>query len=149
MADMRPMLKTFDRNLLFKVILFLLTYSIVPLAEIFLFIYIGTLIGNYLVLVAAAVAGLPGASLSLGQMRRARARLRLKIVKDQGPGREISDLAGIVAGGILLLTPGFLTDLLGYLLLVPAFRERIGRALKKRLAVAFPEVNSLFRLLAL
>jgi UPF0716 family protein affecting phage T7 exclusion len=149
MADIRPILKTLDRDFLFKVILFLLAYSVVPLAEIFLFIYLGTLMGNYLVLVAAAVAGLPGAAISLGQMRRARARLRLKVVTDKGPGREISEFAGIFAGGLLLLTPGFLTDLLGYLLLVPAIRGRLGKALKKRLGVAFPEISSLFRLLAM
>ena len=149
MSDISPTLKTLDRDLLFKVILFLLAYAVVPLAEIFLFIYLGTLMGNYLVLVAAAVVGLPGASVSLGQMRRARARLRLKVITDQRPGRELAELAGIVVGGILLVTPGFLTDLLGYLLMVPAVRERFGRMLKKRLAAAFPEVNGLFRLLSM
>jgi UPF0716 protein FxsA len=149
MADVRPMLKTLDRDLLFKVILYLLAYSVVPLAEIFLFIYLGTLMGNYLVLVAAAVVGLPGASVSLGQMRRARARIRLKVVKDQRPGRELAELAGILAGTVLLVTPGFLTDLFGYLLMIPALRERFGRMLKKRLAAAFPEVSGLFRLLSM
>jgi UPF0716 protein FxsA len=148
MTDIRPMLRAIDRDFLFKVMLYLLTFCIVPLAEIFFFIYLGTLVGNYLLLVAAAVAGLPGASISLGRMRRARARLRMKLVKDQRPGPELAELAGIVAAGILLLTPGFLTDILGYLLMVPAVRDRVGKALKKRLTVAFPEIQGLFRLLA-
>jgi len=149
MTDMRPMLKTIDRGLLFRLILFLLAYAVVPLAEIFLFIYIGTLIGNYLLLVVAAVAGLPGASLALGQLRRARARLRLKVVKDERPGPELGEIGGIVAGLILLVTPGFLTDLAGYLMLVPAVRARVGRAVKKRIVAAFPEVDSLLRILAM
>jgi UPF0716 family protein affecting phage T7 exclusion len=149
MTDIRPLLRTFDRDLLFKVIGFLLLYAIVPLAEIFLFIYLGTLIGNYLVLVAAAVAGLPGAVITFGQLRRLRARLRVKVARDQRPGREIADLAAIIAVAILLVTPGFLTDLLGYLLMVPFVRERLGRSLMKKLGAAFPEINNFFRLLAI
>jgi UPF0716 protein FxsA len=149
MTDIRPMLRTIDRDFLFKVMLYLLACTIVPLAEIFFFIYLGTLMGNYLLLVAAAVAGLPGALISLGRMRRMRARLRLKLVKDQRPGPELTELAGIVAVGILLVTPGFLTDILGYLMMVPAVRDRAGKALKKRLVVAFPEVQGLFRFLAI
>ncbi len=149
MADVSTLLKTIDRDLLFKMILYLLAYAVVPLAEVFFFIYVGTLIGNYLVLVAAAVAGLPGACIAIGQMRRARARLRLRLVRDQRPGPELAELGGIVTAAILLVTPGFLTDILGYLMMVPQIRAKVGKALKKRLAAAFPEVQGLFRLLAL
>ena len=146
MTDIRPSLKALDRDLLFKVILFLLVYALVPLAEIFLFIYLGTLIGNYLILVAAAVAGLPGASILLGQARRIRARLRSKAERGQRPGQELTDLAGIAVAGILLVTPGFLTDLLGYLLMVPFVRERLGGALLRKLGTAFPGISNYLRL---
>jgi UPF0716 protein FxsA len=146
MTDIRPSLKALDRDLLFKVILFLLVYALVPLAEIFLFIYLGTLIGNYLVFVAAAVAGLPGASILLSQARRIRARLRSKADRGQRPEEELTDLAGMAVGGILLVTPGFLTDLFGYLLLVPFFRERIGGALVRKLGSTFPGISNFLRL---
>ena len=51
------MLKFLDRDYLFKLILALLAWSLVPLGEIFLFIYLGSLIGNSLVLMLAAVTG--------------------------------------------------------------------------------------------
>jgi hypothetical protein len=53
-----------------KMILFLLVFAAVPLAEVFLFLYLGNLVGNYLVLVMAAVAGMAGALIAFDQFRR-------------------------------------------------------------------------------
>ena len=146
MTDVRLLLKFLDRDFLFKIILILLLYSLVPLAEIFLFLALGNLIGNYLTLVLAAVAGVAGALIALGQVQRAKAKLREKIRKGGYPGREFADLAGILAGGLLLITPGFITDLLGYAFLLPFFREALGRAIVKKLDRSFRDVYEYLRL---
>jgi UPF0716 protein FxsA len=137
------------KELLFKLILLLLIYSLVPLAEIFLFIYLGELIGNYLVLTLAAVAGLAGALIAGSQTRKTVERLREKIRRGKYPGREFVDLSGIIVGGILLITPGFMTDVCGYLLMIPALRNRLGGFIARTLKRNFKEFYEYLRLSSL
>jgi UPF0716 protein FxsA len=121
------MLTFLDRDFLFKLILALLVYSLVPLGEIFLFVYIGSLIGNYLILILAALVGVAGAMAGLGQVRRTVSGLRELLARGGYAGPQLVDLAGLVVAAILLVTPGFITDVAGYLLLVPSLRARVGR----------------------
>ena len=137
------------KDLLFKLILLLLIYSLVPLAEIFLFIYLGELIGNYLVLTLAAVAGMAGALIAGSQTRKTVERLMEKIRRGKYPGREFVDLSGIIVGGILLITPGFMTDVCGYLLLIPALRDRLGGFIARKLKRNFKELYEYLRLSSL
>lgn len=146
MAEVRLLLTFLDRGYLFKIILVLLLSSLVPLAEIFLYIALGNLIGNYLTLALAAVAGVPGALLALGQVQRTRVKLGEKIRTGEYPGREFTDLAGLLAGSLLLITPGFITDLFGYCLMIPIFREALGRAIVKKLGRSFRDVYEYLRL---
>jgi UPF0716 protein FxsA len=149
MTDIRRLFESRNRGLLFRLILVLLVFALVPLAEVFLFIYLGDLIGNYLVLVIAAVAGIVGALVVVGQLRRARARLRAKLAARKYPGAEYVELAGLFVSAVLLITPGFITDLLGFLLLIPALRAAAGRLIVGKLARSFPEVYENLRLSAL
>jgi UPF0716 protein FxsA len=123
----RLMLTFLDRDFLFKLILALLVYSLLPLGEIFLFVYIGTLIGNYLILILAALAGVAGAMAGLGQVRRTVSALRELLARGSYAGPQLVDLAGLMVAAILLVTPGFITDVAGYLLLIPPLRVRVGR----------------------
>ena len=123
--------KPLDRTLLYKLILVVLLYSLVPLAEVFLFLYLGNLLGNYLVLILTAVTGVGGALVALDQARRAVARLRTRLREKHNAARELGECAALVVAGILLVTPGFLTDIAGYLLLIPAVRASIGRRLAR------------------
>jgi len=123
MAPHRPLHALIEKDLFFRLLLAFLAYSLVPLGEIFFFLYVASLVGNYLVLVIAAVAGVVGAFLGLSQARRIAARLKAA----GGSNAAAMEMAGLIVAGILLITPGFLTDLVGYLLLVPALRVRAGR----------------------
>ncbi len=122
MTPWRQLVTLIERDLLFKLLLALLAYSLVPLGESFLFLYIASLIGNYLVLVLAAVVGVIGAFVGISQARRIAARLKAAASADAAV-----EMAGLLVAGLLLITPGFLTDLAGLLLLVPALRLRVGR----------------------
>ena len=129
------MLAFIDRDFLFRLILVFLAYALVPLAEILLFVYIGTLVGNYLVLVLAALVGMGGAAAGFGQVRRAAAGLRVLLANGTYAGPQVAEMACLAVSGILLVTPGFLTDIAGLLLLVPPVRagavRRFARLLKK------------------
>ena len=143
----RPhIIKVVGKDLLFKLILLFLLYSLVPLSEIFLFIYLGDLIGNYLVLTLAAVAGLAGALIAFRQVQETMERVRAKIRGGKYPGREFVDLAGIIVGGVLLITPGFITDACGYLLMIPALRGLLGGFITRTLDRNFKELYEYLRL---
>jgi UPF0716 protein FxsA len=128
-----------------KMILFLLVFAAVPLAEVFLFLYLGNLVGNYLVLVMAAVAGMAGALIAFDQFRRGLAALRARVDQARYPGREFVTLAGCAVAGILLITPGFITDVCGYLLLIPRIRAAVSRRVVKRLEPGFRSIYEYLR----
>jgi UPF0716 protein FxsA len=136
MTPTRMMLAFIDRDFLFRLILVFLAYALIPLGEILLFVYIGTLVGNYLVLVLAVLVGVGGAVAGLGQIRRSAAGLRALLAKGSYAGPQVAEMASLAAAGILLVTPGFLTDIAGLLLLVPSIRvwavRRFASLLKKR-----------------
>jgi UPF0716 protein FxsA len=149
MKEPRHFIHAVGKDFFFKLILLLLLYSLVPLAEIFLFIYLGELIGNYLVLIIAAVAGMAGALIALSQVQGARERLRAQLRAGRYAGREFADMAGIIVSGILLITPGFITDLLGYLLMIPALRDALRGVIKNKLDKSFKDIYTYLRLSSL
>lgn len=67
--------------------------------------------------------GILGASLVRSQGFSVLARVRNQMSQGSFPGRELAHGALVLVGGALLLTPGFLTDALGFALMVPTFRE--------------------------
>jgi UPF0716 protein FxsA len=146
MRELRLFVQFIEKDFLFKLIFVLLLYSLVPLAEIVFFIYLGNLIGNWLVIVLAVLVGLPGVLIGQNQLQDVLARLRTKIRDQQYPGSEFVDLLGILAGGVFLVTPGFLTDVLGYLMLVPSLRDVLGRAVARKMDRSLKDIYDYLRL---
>jgi len=127
MQPVRAFLRLLDSTFVTKLLILALLYSLVPLAEIFLLIYLGSAIGLYISLALAAFAGLVGMLLALKEFRRNLESLRKKTRKGVFPAQEFINLTSVLAASILLLTPGFITDTMGFLLFVPALRDRFGR----------------------
>jgi len=132
MQTAKILLRLMDRTFLTKALILALLYSLVPLAEIFLLIYLGNAIGYYFTLALAAFAGLIGMLLAMRQLRKTLEQLKRKTRKGVLPTQEFISLTAILAASILLLTPGFITDTLGFLLFLPAFRDRLGNLLLRR-----------------
>jgi UPF0716 protein FxsA len=127
MNQARVLLRFFDRTFITKVLILALLYSLLPLAEIFLLIYLGARIGNYFTLALAATTGLIGMLVALRGFRKNLDILKRKIRDGEYPGEEFVTLTGIFLAAILLLTPGFITDMFGLLLFVPTIRRGLGR----------------------
>ncbi len=146
MRELRLLIQLIEKDHLFKLIFALLLYSLVPLAEIFFFIYLGNVLGNWLVVVLAALAGIPGVLIAHGQAQDGVNRLQQKLTSGQYPGRVFADLLGLLVGCVFLLTPGFLTDVAGYLLLIPSVRERVARWLARKMDKGMRDLSSSLRL---
>jgi UPF0716 protein FxsA len=143
---MRQLLAFFDRDFLFKLILALLVWMLVPVGEVFLFIYLGGLIGISLVIILAAMAGAAGVCVGATQARRAASRLRGALARGSHPGQDVVDLTGLLVSAALLITPGFVTDAVGFVLLIPSVRSWAGRWIVSVLRVHFRDVYDRLKL---
>lgn len=119
-------------------ILFLL-FLLTPLLEIAVFIQVGGLIGLWPTLAVVIFTALLGAALWRAQGLATWARARASLDRGELPVREVTDGAFLLVAGALLLTPGFVTDAIGFLLFVPPFRHWLAaivfRHLKSRVDV--------------
>jgi UPF0716 protein FxsA len=102
--------------------LFLL-FAIVPVIEVWLIIKVGRVIGPLPTVAILLAISLSGAWLARSQGFRVIAAIRNELAAGRLPAAHILDGAFVLAGGILLLTPGFFTDLVGLVLLFPPSRR--------------------------
>ena len=127
----------------FSIIPFLLL--VVPILEIAVFIVIGQQIGVLMTLALILVTAVIGTILLRSQGFSILTRIRQETDAGRLPGRELGDGAMILIAGVLLLTPGFVTDTIGFLLFVPQIRDRIWQFLRTRIDVvvasAGPQTN--------
>ena len=111
-------------------------FVLVPLVELFIVIQVGQVIGAWWTVLLLVAVSLLGGYLTKREGSRAWAALRAALQARRMPARELADGALILVGGTLLLTPGFLTDVLGILLLLPpvraGMRRGATRALRRR-----------------
>jgi UPF0716 protein FxsA len=112
--------------------LFLL-FSVVPLIEIWLLIKVGRVIGALPTVALLLVISLVGAWLARSQGLKIIAAIRDELAAGRLPTAGLLDGALILAGGILLLTPGFFTDCIGLFFLVPPSRALLKAWLRERL----------------
>jgi len=139
-------LRFLDRTFITKLLILALLYSLLPLAEIFLIIYLGDRIGNYFTLALAAFTGLMGMLFALRGFQKNLQLLKDKIKQGVFPTEEFITLTGIFAAGILLLTPGFITDLLGFSLFIPVIRSALGRFIIRATRADFKELYEYLKL---
>jgi UPF0716 protein FxsA len=107
----------------------LLLFIVVPAVEIYVIVQVGQLIGvlpTILLLLADAALG---TWLFKREGRKAWQALREALVAHRVPAREVADGALVVLGGAFLITPGFVTDVIGVLCLLPPTRALLRRAL--------------------
>ena len=103
-----------------------LLFALTPLVELAILVYLGTLIGALYTILIVVGTGVLGAFMARNQGLAAIYRIRSSLERGIIPSNEIFDGALIVVGGLLLLTPGLITDTIGLALLVPQTRRIIG-----------------------
>jgi UPF0716 protein FxsA len=106
---------------------FAVLFILVPLAELAAIIVVGKTIGVLATLLLLLGFSLAGAWLAKRQGMVAWRRFQLALAEGRAPTREVADGAMVLLAGALLLIPGFLTDVLGLLLLIPVSRAVLRR----------------------
>lgn len=105
--------------------LFFVIFMVIPFLEIMVFITVGTKIGLFTTLGLCFLTALIGGSIVKYQGLNTLMSAQNSLRKGELPSRALFDGLCIVAAGAMLITPGFITDFLGFSLLVPPVRDKI------------------------
>jgi len=112
----------------------LLLFTVVPLVELFLLVKLGTVVGVGPTIALVIFTGVLGAWLARQQGLGVLRRLRVELAAGRMPAGALIDGLLILVAGAVLLTPGLLTDALGFVLLVPPSRAVVRRIVAARFA---------------
>jgi UPF0716 protein FxsA len=121
-------------------VLLVLLFVVVPIVELFVIIQVGEAIGVLPTIALLVADSVLGSVLMKAQGRVAWRRFNAALAEGRIPHREVLDGALVIFGGALLLTPGFISDILGILLLLPptraVLRAIVARRILPRLVVS-------------
>ncbi len=106
-------------------LILLLLFTVIPALEIFLFIEVGGQIGAFNTFMIVIVTGVVGAALAKGQGIQILQRIQSDLNTGKLPADQIFHGLLVFGGGLLLLTPGFITDILGICMVFPGTRHII------------------------
>jgi UPF0716 protein FxsA len=118
----------YDRIVLFVALLFV----VVPIVEIYVAVLVGHAIGALNTIGLLLLLSIVGVWLTKQQGLSVISRIRRQLDADRMPTNELIDGGLVLAGGLLLIAPGFVTDGLGLLLLFPPTRVLARRVVKNR-----------------
>ncbi len=113
----------------------LLLFIFVPIIEIGLFIQVGGFLGLWPTIALVLVTAFVGASLVRSQGLQTLMSVQSRMQQGELPAQQIFEGVMLAVAGVLLLTPGFLTDALGMLVLLPAPRAAIAKYLMSKMVV--------------
>ena len=118
---------------MFFLVLFLI-FIVLPIAEIYLIVQVGEAVGVWWTLAILIVDSILGWMLLRTQGRTAWRRFNETLAAGRPPAREVLDGGLIIFGGAFLITPGFISDIIGLLLLFPPTRALFRRIIVRRYA---------------
>lgn len=119
-----------------------LLFLIVPAVEIYVIIEVGGLLGTWATLLVIGVTAMVGAALAKSQGTAVLTRLQTSMANGEGTGTAIVEGVLVLAAGVTLLAPGFITDAVGLALLVPPIRAAIASHFAGKMTIAGAGVMS-------
>jgi UPF0716 protein FxsA len=117
-----------------RLILLVMLFIAVPLLELYVILQVGDAIGAFWTILLLAADSILGSLLLRSQGRAVWRRFNEALATGRMPHREVQDGVLVIFGGAFLITPGFLTDILGLLMLLPPTRALIRRYAMRRFA---------------
>ncbi|MFU8768617.1 MAG: FxsA family protein [Desulfotignum sp.] len=115
--------------MLFKLFL---CFTVIPMVELYLLIKLGTLIGGLNTIFVVLLTGFAGAWLARMEGMHTMLRVRMNLQQGIMPAEDLLDGLIILIAGLVLITPGLITDGLGLLMLWPVTRNRLKRFLRRK-----------------
>ncbi|WP_168204026.1 FxsA family protein [Aliikangiella coralliicola] len=112
--------------------LLLLLFILVPIIEIGVFIQVGDILGLGTTLFIVVITAVVGVNLLKRQGFKAWRDIQMSMAQGQIPALEMASAAQLLFAGGLLLTPGFVTDFIGFSLMIPEVRRTIAKQLMRR-----------------
>lgn len=113
----------------------LLCFILVPIIEIYVLVSVGTKIGALNTILAVIVTAVIGTVLLRQQGVQTLAKVQRSMQQGIPPAVELLEAALLLVGGVLLLTPGFITDLLGFSFLIPQSRHFLATRVLKNVVL--------------
>jgi UPF0716 protein FxsA len=109
-----------------------LCFTLIPVFELYLLIKVGTVIGGLNTILLVIISGFLGAWLAKREGINTIMKLKMNLQQGLMPAEELFDAVIIFIAGVVLITPGFLTDIMGLFLLWPVTRNQLKRMLRKK-----------------
>ncbi len=111
----------------------ILLFTVIPVVELALLIHIGGYIGAWNTVAIVILTGIAGALLARAQGFSTLYRIQQNVNSGTMPGDEILSGIMILFGGLLFLTPGFITDFIGFFMLIPYTRNLLKQQVSRKL----------------
>ena len=109
-----------------------LCFTLIPVIELYLLIKVGTVIGGFNTILLVILTGFLGAWLARIEGMNTMMKLKMNINQGLMPAEELIDAVIIFVAGVVLITPGLITDVFGLLLLWPVTRNKFKQFLRKK-----------------
>jgi UPF0716 protein FxsA len=115
----------------------ILLFTVMPLIELYLLIQVGRYLGSFQTIMIVLITGIIGGLLARSQGLSVQKQIRVDLQKGIIPTDSLIDGCFILIAGALLITPGMITDVFGFILMVPFLRGWLKKRLKEILKRKF------------
>lgn len=119
-------------------------FTAMPVLELYLLFQVGGEIGGFNTVLIVLITGVVGASLARSQGRAILSSVQTNLQQGNMPADSLIHGFLVLAGGLLLLTPGFITDIMGFCMVAPGTRHTIVAFLKRYIAAGIRRGNIRF-----
>ena len=135
-----------DSGFILRILYLILLFSLVPIADMYVLLQLVELVPKHILMAVVTATGVCGLFLVFLVIRSVLETMHGRIKDGYYPGVEFFELAGLLIAGVLLITPGFVGDVVGLLLLLPALRRAIGRLVAGSMEERFKELYEYLKL---
>ena len=109
-----------------------LCFTLIPVIELYLLIKVGSVIGGFNTILLVILTGFAGAWLARMEGMHTMIKVRTNLQQGLVPAEDLLDALIIFIAGLVLITPGLMTDIFGLMLLWPVTRNRFKRFLRRK-----------------
>ncbi len=146
MLEIRALIRFFDTGFVLKLLIIVMLLSLLPIGEVYIYIVLTGIISSYLIIAALTGSSLIGLILSYMIIKLKLKTIKAAINNDLYPETEFYKLAGLFLASILIITPGFLGDIMGFILLFPGISKKAGQVLTSPIEYKVKELYEYMKL---